>query len=188
MNDKSNLSILVESIAKTMNENAVVCERYMSDEQIHGQFSGMWASDVSIEDKRLYDGSMVIHFYIEFPNADGEQFDEGRAITVVVSPDGDVKQRWTDVWLPEEQNEELRSFAKAVVEKYEYQPDMFETDSQSTFAKFNSPNEFFDFIEDYDAEEKVSNVNGNDVFQKRLPLKSSGALRKKNTFFNRTSD
>lgn len=88
--------------------------RYMSDEDISQQYSGMRILEFSGLRPNRFSGWWG-YFDVDLPNADGVQFDTGRCVNFDVYDNGN--SIGFDVWLPTEQEEQLKQLIRQELSK-----------------------------------------------------------------------
>ena len=145
--------------------------RYMSDDDIEGQYSDWWISWVKKDENY---GGINISMDIEFPSADGVDFDTSRNLwyRYPKTQVGRHKQyespiknpiEMNDVWLPDDVRGDIRDFADYILDTFkDGQEISFE--SKEEFDSWKNSNVYDDTIgnidntnESFEDDEEISN-------------------------------
>lgn len=112
-----------------------VDEKFMDDNQIANEYSGWWISYIECT-KGNGKGADDLTIQLEFPEADGEQFDTGSILWYRRMPGSDTASEMNDVWLPAEIKNDVDSIALKMLDQM--------NDRQT--IEFNSKDEFEDWL------------------------------------------
>lgn len=119
--------------ASTSDES--VDEKFMDDNQISNEYSGWWISYIECT-KGNGKGADDLTIQLEFPEADGEQFDTGSILWYRRMPGSDTASEMNDVWMPAEIKNDVDSIALKMLDQM--------NDRQT--IEFNSKDEFEDWL------------------------------------------
>ena len=106
LNESQLKKIIAESIKELVKEDA----QFMSDDSIRNQYSKMKITYFAMHPLRRSEGWEGT-FELEFPNADGVDFDESM-VNNFIAYDVDGKQIAWDRWMPDEQTKELNNIIR----------------------------------------------------------------------------
>ena len=133
--------------------------RYMSDDDIAGQYKGWWFSEfgpVEVGGNKLAAGA-----WIEFPSADGEDFDSGRGLWFVKGMDeDDYPREQNDVWMEPETAREVKEVARLLM------------NAKVNYLSFNSAEEFHKYMDEFkkgsDRSRFAEESEGKDISKKKI--------------------
>lgn len=106
INEQQLKNIIAESIKELVKEDA----QFMSDDSIRNQYSEMKITYFVMYPLRRSEGWEGT-FELEFPNADGEDFDKSM-VNNFIAYDVDGKQIAWDRWMPDEQTKVLNNIIR----------------------------------------------------------------------------
>lgn len=106
INEQQLKNIIAESIKELVKEDA----QFMSDDSIRNQYSKMKITYFAMHPLRRSEGWEGT-FELEFPNADGVDFDESM-VNNFIAYDVDGKQIAWDRWMPDEQTKVLNNIIR----------------------------------------------------------------------------
>ena len=138
--------------------------RYMSDDDIHGQYEDWWISWFEYSSNGDYE---EISMQLEYPNADGEDFDSGAVLWFKrrLDEDDDVMPReMNDPWMPGDVKSCVDDFAQELMNKYRNGSDI------QREMEFSNCEEFHKFRESV-VSESNDNEKSDDELKNASPKK-----------------
>ena len=138
--------------------------RYMSDDDIHGQYEDWWISWFEYSSNGDYE---EISMQLEYPNADGEDFDSGAVLWFKrrLDEDDDVMPReLNDPWMPGDVKSCVDDFAHELMNKYRNGSDI------QNEMEFSNCEEFHKFRESV-VSESNDNEKSDDELKNASPKK-----------------
>ena len=138
--------------------------RYMSDDDIHGQYEDWWISWFEYSSNGDYE---EISMQLEYPNADGEDFDSGAVLWFKrrLDEDDDVMPReLNDPWMPGDVKSCVDDFAHELMNKYRNGSDI------QREMEFSNCEEFHKFRESV-VSESNDNEKSDDELKNASPKK-----------------
>ena len=138
--------------------------RYMSDDDIHGQYEDWWISWFEYSSNGDYE---EISMQLEYPNADGEDFDSGAVLWFKRRLDEDddvIPREMNDPWMPGDVKAYIDDFAQELMNKYRNGSDI------QNEMEFSNCEEFHKFRESV-VSESNDNEKSDDELKNASPKK-----------------